>query len=77
MTSSVLSEGDAEYVDGQNLSQILSIPLPNQQAEDAKGKEEPCNVCFDKPPDAVLMNCGHGGAGGVTSKFSEETKSPK
>ena len=59
---SVLSEGDAEYVEGeQNLSQMFGgLSTKKLQAEE-KYKEEPCNVCFEKAPDAVLMNCGHGG----------------
>ena len=61
----MLSEGDAEYVDGEgNLSQMfgsLQSKKQHPQQPDANTKEEPCNVCFEKSPDAVLMSCGHGG----------------
>lgn len=40
----------------------------NNESNAIKGSEEKlnesaylCCVCFDRPPDAVIMNCGHGG----------------
>ena len=35
------------------------VELSNKESE--RSIANACLVCFDKPPDAVLMNCGHGG----------------
>lgn len=33
----------------------------NSTAKSASKKELSCVICFENPPNAVFMNCGHGG----------------
>ena len=59
----VLSEGDAEFVDDQKeeIRKVL-FALQNDPNNHKKENEaEECLICFDKKPNAVIMNCGHGG----------------
>lgn len=42
----------------------LAIKTPGENEEKAVNTDKSvnqCLVCFDKPPDAVFMDCGHGG----------------
>lgn len=61
MLSSVFSEADAEYTEAPaHLSQLFG-GSSIKQGTAGKDAGELCLVCFDKPPDAVTMSCGHGG----------------
>ena len=40
---------------------VNNLEIKNSAASN-KGVSPTCLICFDKPPDAVFMECGHGGA---------------
>ncbi len=51
-------EGEFDMKDINNMLKQLNITddTPKGQEED-----EECVICYNNPPDAVVMPCGHGG----------------
>ena len=44
-----------------NDKMFLVIPLENSLCKSEKSSIANCLICCDKPPNAVFMDCGHGG----------------
>ena len=60
----ILKNTKMSYIPTHRISKN-SIPFveenDNYEGQKSSGKKKTCLICFDKSPDSVIMECGHGG----------------
>jgi hypothetical protein len=49
---------EISFISGTNTDNHEQLRSPNDLVNDG---EDPCMVCLERPPDAILLECGHSG----------------